>query len=167
MPDDDPRDRFSNIGDLKDEYEGASEDDTDSDDGTDGSESSDGVDSNDGNDVSDENDSMTDVASTTSSDGTDSTDSNDGGDGTAGTDSTDGVKASRENVQAYIPADEKEQLEATFRQIKALCNLADRDEPLKNDFYAAAFRHGYQDLEAIATYLGLEDAYDEYGEMVS
>jgi hypothetical protein len=45
--------------------------------------------------------------------------------------------------------------------------LADRNEPLKNDFYAAAFRHGHQDVEAIASYLGLEAAYDEYGEMVS
>ncbi|SNZ18207.1 hypothetical protein SAMN06269185_3294 [Natronoarchaeum philippinense] len=152
MADDDPRDRFSGLGDLKDEYEGTTDDGNDE------------QDSKDGNDVSDENDSMTDVASSASNDGIDSNDSEDS---TTGTDGKDGVKASRENVQAYIPADEKEELETAFRQIKALCNLADRDEPLKNDFYAAAFRHGHQDLEAIAAYLDLEAAYDEYGEMVS
>jgi hypothetical protein len=170
MTDDDPRDRFSGLDELKDEYEGADQDGTDGEDGSDSTESADGTDStdsNDGNDVSDENDTMTDAASVASNDGTDSTDSNESTDGTAGTDGNDGVKASRENVQAYIPADEKEQLEATFRQIKALCNLADRDEPLKNDFYAAAFRHGHQDVEAIASYLDLRDVYDEYGEMVS
>jgi hypothetical protein len=45
--------------------------------------------------------------------------------------------------------------------------LANRNEPLKNDFYAAAFRYGHQDVEAIAEHLGLDDAYDEHVEMVS
>jgi len=152
MPDDDPRDRFSELGDLKDEYEGASKD---------GQDSIDEKDSNDGQSKQDGDDSMTDTTSVASQDSIDSKDDSDST-GASG----QSVKASRESVQAYIIPGEKEELEDAHRQIKALCNLSGADEPLKNDFYAAALRYGYTDLEAICEYLDLAEAYAEYGEMV-
>lgn len=143
MGDEDPRNRYASI---KEEYESASPESQDGNEGKTGDDDSSGSDSQ------------------------SSQDSIDGGDEKEGMEQSahsGSIKRDRASVQAYIPDDEKDELESTLRKIKALCNLAGEDEPLKNDFYAAALRHGYTDIESIAVYLKLEEAYDEYGEVIS
>ena len=117
-----------------------------------GSDSNDSKDSKDNSDVNDSNDGQ---------------DNNSGVDVRAGKASQQGLKASRKSVQAYVPEEEKENLEDAWRRIKALCNLANVDEPAKNDFYTAALREGYSNLDALTAYLGLSDEYEEYGEILS
>lgn len=115
-------------------------------------------------------------AGSDSSDSKDSSDVNDGNDGQDNnsdigvrTNKTgqQGLKASRKSVQAYIPEEEKENLEDAWRRVKALCNLADVEEPAKNDFYTAALREGYSNFDALTAYLGLSDTYEEYSEILS
>jgi hypothetical protein len=84
-------------------------------------------------------------------------------DSTAG---SEGLKARRKSVQAYVPPSEKENLEQSWRRVKALCNLADTDEPPKNDFYTAALREGYSNFEEMVKCLGLSEPYREYGDLI-
>ena len=138
MSDNDPRSRFSGI---KEEYSSGNTS-SDGDTKTEGNASND---SNDGQDFSDGKDAVTTIDSTAGS---------------------DGLKARRKSVQAYVPPPEKENLEQTWRRVKALCNLADTDEPPKNDFYTAALREGYSNFEEMMEYLGLSEPYQEYGDLI-
>lgn len=145
MADDDPRDRYSSI---KEEYEQASQERKES---NTGKESKDGGES-------------TEVS--TSKEGSEDQGGNESSTQSGKQRRSGNIKTERASVQAYIPENEKAELEASLRKIKALCNLADEDEPLKNDFYAAALRHGYTDLASVAEYLGLESTYEEYGDVI-
>lgn len=139
MANDDPRNRFQNIREEYDDSTSNSDDDK-------SQESNDGQDSNAGQD------------STAGIDSTTSTDTES---------SARGLKVSRKSVQAYVPPEEKENLEDSWRRLKALCNLAGEAEPPKNDFYTAVLREGYTNFAAVAASLELEDAYEQYGDVVN
>jgi predicted secreted protein len=98
----------------------------------------------------------------------DSLDSQDGKDGKSSKDVKDngGIKEQRESFQAYIPADDKGQIEEVWRKVKALFSLSDREEPPKNDFYAAVLKHGYTNLEGIADHLDVSESYEQHKEMI-
>ena len=147
MADDDPRSRFSGI---KEEYDSGN-------DGEDRTASQDGNDSN---------DSLDEVVGRDDIGRNEVTSSNDGDESTDGRTSKEGLKSRRKSVQAYVPPAEKESPEDTWRQVKALCNLANTDEPAKNDFYTAALREGYTNFEAMMGHLGLSEPYDEYGDIL-
>lgn len=147
MADEDPRSRFSGI---KEEYDFGN-------DGTDSNTSQDNNDRNDGLDKLASRDAIEKEGVTPSNDGTEDTDGRSG---------KEGLKARRKSVQAYVPPAEKESLEDTWRQVKALCNLANTDEPAKNDFYTAALREGYTNFEAMMGYLDLSEPYQEYGDIL-
>lgn len=76
------------------------------------------------------------------------------------------MKAQRKSVQMYVPEDDKEGVEQTWRDIETLANLADGEKPAKNNYYAALLRYGYDNLERIAADTGLAAAYGEYGDVV-
>jgi hypothetical protein len=147
MADDDPRSRFSGI---KEEYDSGN-------DGVNRPASQDGNDSNDG---------LNGVADHDATERNEVTSGNDGTESTDGKTSKEGLKARRKSVQAYVPPTEKESLEDTWRQVKALCNLANTDEPAKNDFYTAALREGYTNFEAMMGHLDLSEPYEEYGDIL-
>jgi hypothetical protein len=88
-----------------------------------------------------------------------SLDSQDGKDGKSSKDGG-GIKNQRESFQAYIPPEDKEGIEATWRKVKALCSLSDQEEPAKNDYYSAVVREGYNNLEKIAEFLDLKEEYE-------
>ena len=152
MGDDDPRNRYANI---KQEYKQTSQNGQDEQDQQEGQTGQDGQHR------------QSSPASDTDGNEQDGQDSQEDTDRDVRSGRSGSIKQKRPMVQAYIPAREKDELDTAFRQIKALCNLADRDEPMKNDFYAAALRHGYTNLAAVAEYLGLAEPFEEYGDLVT
>lgn len=101
--------------------------------------------------------------------GKDYQESIDGKDGKSSKDVKDngGMKDRRESFQAYIPSDDKNEIESVWRKIKALCSLSDQEEPAKNDFYSAVVREGYSNIQGVADQLGLANEYEEYQGVIS
>jgi hypothetical protein len=77
-----------------------------------------------------------------------------------------GIKDRRESFQAYIPAGDKERIEAAWSRVRKICVLADVEEPAKNDFYAAVLRAGYENMEAVAKQLGIREEYEQNRDVI-
>ena len=123
----------------------------------------------------------TDTTSSTSStvsdgttDDTGSTDTNSdtgsksttAGTGSSGTKSGS-VKDRNPRMAMFPPEKHKNGYDDALRKIKALCSLADEEEPNKlSEFSGAVLKHGYRDFKGLCEELGLEDAYEEYGDVV-
>jgi len=67
----------------------------------------------------------------------------------------------------FPPEEHKEGYDEALRKMKAICSLADEPEPSKlSEFSGAVLKHGYDNLEGICRELELEEAYEEYGDVV-
>jgi len=96
---------------------------------------------------------------------TTSTDTN-GDTGSNGT-TSGSVKDRNPRMAMFPPETHKNGYDDALRKIKALCSLSEEEEPNKlSEFSGAVLKHGYQDLEGLCEELGLEDAYEEYGDVV-
>ena len=108
----------------------------------------------------------TDTNSTTDTNGDTGSNGTTAGTGSSGTKSGS-VKDRNPRMAMFPPEMHKNGYDDALRKIKALCSLADEEEPNKlSEFSGAVLKHGYRDFKGLCEELGLEDAYEEYGDVV-